>query len=386
MKKSRYFDNASTSFPKAPGVAEAVAERLTGRGGSPGRGDYRGARDAAEPVLTVREALCRLFRGPGARNVLFTPGCTHSLNYVLKGLLRPGDRVACSGGEHNAVLRPLTQLTAAGVELLTIPCGRDGRIDLKAARQLLTPEVRLLVCAHASNVSGTLQPVEELGALCRARGIFFCVDAAQSAGAVPVDMETMSIDALAFPGHKALLGPEGIGGLIVTDALARQLTPLIAGGTGSRSDAPDMPPFLPDRFEAGTANLPGIYGLGAALTWAEEQGWENLYRRQRKLAGHLIARLREMEVDGLRLVGPLDRDRQVGIVSVDFPDMDNAEAALRLEREWGIQCRCGLQCAPLAHRALGTFPGGTVRFSVSALSRFEDIDYLQAAVCGVMGI
>ena len=250
----------------------------------------------------------------------------------------------------------------------------------------LTAGTRAVMLTHASNVSGTVFPIEQVGKLCRERGIFFLVDAAQTLGALPVDMERMGIDGLAFPGHKGLLGPQGIGGVVVTDALARALEPLAAGGTGSQSHLLEMPDALPDRFEAGTLNLPAIFGLNAALSWAEDQGWENLYRRERKLTGHLIARLREMEVDGLRLFGPLDREKQVGIVSVDFPGMDNAEAALRLEQEYGVQCRCGLHCAPLAHRALGPYPQGTVRFSVSVLSSFEDIDYLQAAVCGVMGV
>ena len=212
------------------------------------------------------------------------------------------------------------------------------------------------------------------------------MDAAQSAGLLPIDMDAMCIDALAFPAHKGLMGPQGLGGLLLTDALAERLTPLIAGGTGSLSDLESMPGFLPDRFEAGTLNLPGIYGLRAALDWGVAQGWENLRRREKRLTGHLIARMREMEEDGLRVLGTLDAERQVGVVSVDFPGLDNAEAAFRLEKEFGIQARCGLHCAPLAHKTLGTFPQGTVRFSVNPLTRFEDIDYLQAAVCEVMGI
>ena len=385
MKKRRYFDNAATSFPKAPGVPEAVAAYLSQEGGSPGRGTYLAAQSAAETVLSVREALDRLFHGPGPRNVILTPGCTYALNYVIKGLLRPGDRAAFSCGEHNAVYRPLSQMAERGVELVELPW-RDGAVDLEAAERLLRPDIRLLVCCHASNVTGALQPVSRLGELCRERGIFFCVDGAQTAGAVPIDMAAMHIDALAVPAHKGLLGPQGLGALLITDQMAAQLDPLIAGGTGSQSERAEMPGLLPDRFEAGTQDLPAVCGLKAALEWGESQGWEELYRREKRLTGHLIARLREMEPDGLRLFGPLDREKQVGIVSVDFPGMDGAEAAFRLEREHGIACRCGLHCAPLAHRALGTFPAGTVRFSVSALSRYEDIDYLQAAVCDVMGI
>ena len=386
MKDHYYFDNASTSFPKAPGVAEAMAFYLTEVGGNMGRGDYAPAYDAAARALEVRDALCRRFGGPQARNVLFTPGCTYSLNTVLKGLLRPGDRVAASVMEHNAVLRPLAQLERAGVEVVWLPCDGRGVLDLSRAEELLTPDLRLCVLTHASNVCGALQPVAQVGRLCRKRDILFCVDAAQSAGTVPLHMGELGIDALALPAHKGLLGPQGLGALLLTDALAGALEPLVAGGTGSQSDLLDMPPFLPDRFEAGTLNLPGIYGLGAALDWWEAQDGAALHRREQKLTGHLIARLREMEPDGLRVLGPLDPERQIGVVAVDFPGLDNAEAAFRLDRDFHIQTRCGLHCAPLAHQTLGTFPQGAVRFSVGPFTPFEDIDYLQAAVCELMGV
>lgn len=386
MKRTYQFDQAATSFPKAEGVAEAMTEYLTQVGGNVGRGAYPSACDAAEAVLEVRERLCTLLGGPAPQNVILTPGCTYSLNFVLKGLLRPGDRVAVSGLEHNAVLRPLRQMEARGVTVDCLPCRATGELDLAAAERRLTPDTRLVVLTHASNVCGTLLPVAEVGALCRERGIFLCVDAAQTAGSVPIHMGKMHIDALAFPGHKGLLGPQGIGGLIVTDALARALDPLVTGGTGSASDSPEMPELLPDRFEPGTLNLPGVYGLRAALRWLEGQDLEVLRRREIKLTGHLIARLREMEEDGLKIFGTLDAARQVGVVSVDFPRLDNAEAAFQLERDYGVLTRCGLHCAPLAHRTLGTFPAGIVRFSVGPFTRFEDVDYLQAAVCGVMGV
>ena len=386
MKDADYFDHAATSFPKAPGVAEAMAGYLTDVGSNISRGDYPSAYAAAARVLEVRERLARRFGAPESRNVVFTPGCTYALNTVLKGLLRPGDRVAASVLEHNAVLRPLYQLEKQGVEVVWLPCDSQGALELDQAERLLMPGLRLCVLTHASNVCGTLQPVAQVGRMCRERGIFFCVDAAQSAGTVPIHMGELGIDALALPAHKGLLGPQGLGALLLTDALAGALEPLVSGGTGSQSNLAEMPPFLPDRLEAGTLNLPGIYGLGAALDWWEGQDAAALGRRERRLTGHLIARLREMEPDGLRVLGPLDPERQVGVVSVDFPGLDNAEAAFRLEREFHIQCRCGLHCAPLAHKALGTFPQGTVRFSVGPLASFEDIDYLQAAVCGVMGV
>ena len=385
MNKRYYFDNAATSWPKAPGVAQAMAGYLDDVGCNVGRGAYQTAYDAGGVVVETREKLCQLFGGPAPHCVLFTPGCTFGLNYVLKGLLRPGDRAVVSPMEHNAVLRPLHQLERAGVAVDYLPCGDKGELLLDRAADLLAPGVRLVVLTHASNVCGTLMPIAEMGALCRARGVFFCVDAAQTAGVFPIDMAAMGIDALAFPGHKGLLGPQGIGGLILSEALAAELEPVISGGTGSVSDSVEMPSFLPDRFEAGTLNLPGIYGLRAALAWREGQDMAALRDRERRLTGHLIARLREYEEDGLRVLGTLDAHRQAGVVSVDFTDMDNAEAAYRLDREYGIQCRCGLHCAPLAHQTLGTFPHGTVRFSVGPFTRFEDIDYLQGAVGEILG-
>ena len=381
-----YFDNAATSFPKAPGVAQAMADYLTRVGCNVGRGDYQSAYAAAERVLEVRERLARRFGAPDPRNVIFTPGCTYGLNMVLKGLLRPGDKVAASPMEHNAVLRPLRQLEDQGVEILWLPCADTGELLPDRAAERLTADVKLCVLTHVSNVCGALQPIEAVGRLCRERGIFFCVDAAQSAGPVPLNMGALGIDALALPAHKSLLGPQGLGALLLTDAVAQALEPLVSGGTGSRSDLLEMPPFLPDRLEPGTLNLPGIYGLGAALDWWAAQDAAALRRREQKLTGHLLARLRELEPDGLRVLGPLDPERQIGVVAVDFSGLDNAEAAFRLDRDFHIQTRCGLHCAPLAHQTLGTFPQGAVRFSVGPFTPFEDIDYLQAAVCELMGV
>lgn len=384
VEKSYYFDNAATSFPKAPGVAEAMTDYLTRVGCNVGRGDYQSAYTAAERVLEVREKLCRRFGAPDPRNVIFTPGCTYGLNAVLKGVLKPGDLVAASPMEHNAVLRPLKQLERQGVRIQWLPCADTGELLLDQAVERLTKDVRLCVLTHASNVCGTLMPVEAVGRLCRERGIFFCVDAAQSAGLVPVNMDAMGIDAVAMPAHKGLLGPQGLGVLLLTDALAEAMEPLISGGTGSRSDLLEMPPFLPDRLEPGTLNLPGIYGLGAALDWWERQDMAALRHREERLTGHLIARLAEYEEDGLRVLGTREEKKQVGVVSVDFLGRDNAECAYRLERDYGIQTRCGLHCAPLTHKTLGTYPQGTVRFSVGPFTRFEDIDYVQGAVAEIL--
>lgn len=374
-----YMDNAATSFPKAPGVGKAMADYLEQGSFTVGRGGYAGAYDVAGTVLDTRERLCAMVNAPAPRNILFTAGATASLNQVLKGLLRPGDRVLTSPMEHNAVLRPLRQLEKTGVIVEYLPCGGDGVLDLSAAKERITPQIRAVVLTHASNLTGALMPVAQVGALCRAQGVFFLVDAAQTAGLHPIDMAAMGIDGLALPGHKGLLGPQGIGVLAVTTALSKALSPLVAGGTGSTSDSLDMPPFLPDRFEAGTLNLPGIYGLGAALRYLEEEG-PALRERETRLTRHLLFRMLEFE-GSVRVLGPKDPFLpRAGVVSVDFTGRDNGELSFLLDQEFGIATRCGLHCAPMAHRTLGTFPQGAVRFSVGPFTSFEEIDYVQDAV------
>lgn len=374
-----YLDNGATSYPKAPGVGEAMCHFITDVGCNIGRGGYQAAYDAAALVLETREQLNTLLHGPGSRNVIFTAGATASLNLLLKGLLRPGDRVLTTTMEHNAVLRPLTQLQKTGVEVVFLPCGADGALDLEECQARLSQGAAALVMSHASNVCGTIQPIGAVGTLCRRYGVPFLVDGAQTVGMVPVDMADMHIDALAFPGHKGLLGPQGIGGLILTDALARRIEPLLAGGTGSVSQSLEMPDFLPDKLEAGTLNLPGIYGLHAALSYLEREG-ATLRVHARKVGLHLWARLKELEYDGFRVTGTDDLSRRTGVVSVDFLKGDNGEMAFRLEQEYGIATRCGLHCAPTAHQTIGTYPQGTVRFSTGPFTTFEDMDYVQDAV------
>ncbi|MDD5937884.1 MAG: aminotransferase class V-fold PLP-dependent enzyme [Clostridiales bacterium] len=381
MKRSVYLDNAATSFPKAPGVSRAMAECTDNACCNVGRGDSPAALSAGEAVWDARERLCRLVGGPAPQNVAFTPGATWSLNCLLKGLLKPGDRVLTSPMEHNSVLRPLEQLKRQGVTVELLPCDEAGRLILEELPARL-PGARAVVLSHASNVTGALAPVAQTGALCRKEGVFFLVDAAQSAGHVPIDMASMSIDGLALAGHKGLLGPQGIGAMVVTDALAGQLAPLAAGGTGSVSESLDMPVFLPDRLEPGTLNLPGIYGLRAALEYLEAEG-PALMDRQRRVGGHLWARLQELEEDGVYLPGP-DPSGRIGVVSVDFRDRDNGEIAHLLEQKFRIQTRSGLHCAPLAHRHLGTAPEGMVRFSVGPATTFEEIDYIQGAICELL--
>ncbi len=377
-----YLDNGSTSFPKAPGVGEAMCDFIRNTGVNIGRGGYEVAYSAAGTVLDTRERLCRLLGFDRPENVIFTSGITASMNFLLKGLLRPGDTVLTTSMEHNAVMRPLRQLERTGVRVQVIPCHEDGSLDFDAFLRLAKPGVRALVMTHASNVCGTVLPVKAVAEVCRPLGIRTMVDCAQSAGILPVDMTDWGVDAIAFAGHKGLLGPQGIGGFLITDDMAAELEPLLSGGTGSISHLETVPEFLPDRFEPGTQNLPGIFGLRAALIWLEEQGIDAI--REHELA--CTARLLEgfSRLEGLRVVGRPDCTGRTGVVSVDFRTMDNADAAFALEDRYGILTRCGLHCAPSAHKTLGTFPQGTVRFVPGHATAFAEIDTAVEAIAALL--
>ena len=373
-----YFDHAATSFPKPPEVVSAMVAYMERVGSNVGRGGYASAYEAAGTVLAARERLCALLGGPDPRNVIFTLNVTEALNMILKGFLCPGDHVLVSAVEHNAVMRPLVQLSQTGVAFDRIPCDGEGVLCLDALDGLVHPSTRAVVLTHASNVAGTIQPVAQVGAFCRAHGLRFIVDCAQTAGMEPVDMGSMGIDALAFTGHKGLLGPQGTGGFLVTDAFEKELDPLISGGTGSFSHLETVPALLPDRFEAGTLNLPGIYGLHAALGFLEETGIDVIRARERALTARFLAAVAE---DGrIRVAGPRTAEGRTAVVSLDFPGRDNAEIAFRLDSEYGVMTRCGLHCAPNAHRTLGTYPQGTVRFSFGYGNTEEEIDYASDAI------
>lgn len=370
-----YLDNAATSFPKAPNVSERMRYYLDCVGASVNRGVYAPAQEAELETLGLREKLCTFFHHPEPVRVLLTAGATAALNLAIKGSLHRGSCVLVSSMEHNAVMRPLVQL---GAEFTRVPCDTTGRLDMQALEHLLREQPEMLILNHASNVSGTVQDAEQVGKLCKQYNVPFVLDAAQSAGHIPVDFEKFSLSALAVPAHKGLLGPQGIGALLVTEAFAAQLSPLIAGGTGSMSDSEELPPYLPDRFESGTPNLPGIYGWAASMDYVNEIGIVALRAHELALTARFLDGLRECP--HLRSVGTQEAQGRVGVVSVDFLTMDNAEAADRLEREFGILTRCGLHCAPAAHRTLGTFPQGTVRFSVGHRTAEADIDAALAAL------
>ena len=360
-----YFDNASTTFPKPPAVAEAVYRYLTEGGCNINRGSYQKAYETEEQVYETRQALSDLFGGPGVKDVIFTRNVTESLNVLLKGFLHPGDHVLVSSMEHNAVMRPLVQLEKQGVSFSRVPCAGDGCLCLEKMEGLLRENTRAVVMTHASNVCGTLLPIAEVGAFCRTHGLRFFVDSAQTAGVWPIDMETMGIDAVAFTGHKGLLGPQGIGGFVLGPDLASQIEPLIAGGTGSLSHTEQMPSFLPDRFEAGTLNLPGILGLRAGLAWLQETGMDRIRAHELALMERFLTGLAELDPTGERfpVAGRREISGRTGVVSIQTAFADPAQVADALDTDYGIMTRVGLHCAPSAHQTLGTYPTGTIRFS-----------------------
>lgn len=417
-----YLDYACTSYPKPDEVVCAMTDYMTRIGSNVSRSSYGTAYEAEEIVYDTRASLCELFHGPDARNVIFTKNITESLNILIKGLLKPGDHVLVSAMEHNAVMRPLNQIaqelpagqadftacsekickqeavhtgspdlqTAASdpqkIAYTRIPCDREGCLQTEEIEKLLRPETRAVVMMNASNVSGTLMPVEEVGAFCRKHGLIFIVDSAQTAGAFPIDMKKCGIDALAFTGHKGLLGPQGIGGFLITDELAGQLEPLMSGGTGSFSHTEEVPQILPDRFEAGTLNLPGIAGLGSALKFLKAREMNSILEHERRLTQQFLDQISPLIQEGvLKIAGPKRAAERSAVVSVCPTSMDPSDMAFRLEQEYGILTRVGLHCAPSAHKSLGTFPSGTVRFSFGWATTEEEIEKAAQALCILCG-
>lgn len=384
MNKKIYFDNGSTSWPKAPGVAEAMSQLLLNGAFNINRGNYEGAYEVESIVYETREMLAELFHFPNSRNVIFTPGITHSLNYFIKGFLRSGDHVIVSGLEHNAVMRPLHQMEKQGVTYDVALTDSEGMVDVNSVEALIRPETKAVVMTHASNVCGTIVPIREIGEICEKHGIFFVVDSAQSAGTIEVNMTECKIDFLAFTGHKGLLGPQGIGGFLISDKLNEQMTSYIAGGTGSISDSYEMPETLPDKYESGTMNLPGIIGLHVALKYIRETSLHVIQAKKMELAEYFIRKVKE--IPGLRIAGKQEIEDRVAVVAVDFTERDNAMIAFELEQEYGIMTRVGLHCAPLAHKTLQTYPQGVVRFAFSANNTKEEIDICIDGIYNLLGL
>ncbi len=374
-----YLDHAATSWPKPPAVLQAMVEFLEQAGGNPGRSGHRLSIAAGRIVYEAREAVAGLFNAPDPLGVIFTPNATHALNLAIHGLLKPGSRVVTGGMEHNAVMRPLRQLETRGVEVVIVPAAPDGRFDAATFESAITSATRLVALNHASNVVGALAPIAEVAAFAHKVGALLLVDAAQTAGVLPIDMQALGIDLLAFTGHKGLHGPPGTGGLVLGERVdASEIVPLLQGGTGSLSEREIQPDFLPDKFECGTPNGAGIAGLRAGIAWVLDRGVETIRAHEIALTKRLLEGLGN--IPAVQVYGPANAAQRTAVVSFTVDGRQVSEIGLRLDEEANVLCRVGLHCAPAAHRTLGTFPAGTVRFAPGPLTTPEEIDAAIKAV------
>lgn len=366
-----YLDNAATTWPKPESVHQAVVESIRDKGANPGRGSHQMAMEAGRIIYETRELVAKLFNVADPARIVFSCNATEALNLGIKGLLKPGDHVLTTSMEHNSVTRPLKALEETGVEVDFLPCSPEGLLNPQQISESVKGNTKLVVINHASNVNGTIQPIEEIGKITKEKGLIFMVDAAQTAGVFPLDVETMNIDLLAFPGHKGLLGPQGTGGLYIGAGV--DLVPAREGGTGGNSESPYQPEVLPDRFESGTPNTPGIAGLGAGVKFVLEKGLDEIRKHEQELTKQLLTGLQS--IDKVKIYGLGDALKQAPVVSINIGEEGSSEVAFVLDRAFQIAVRAGLHCAPLAHQTMGTITQGTVRFSLGYFNTGEEIEY-----------
>lgn len=377
-------DNGATSYPKAPGVAGRGYDYLENIGTNLNRSNNGSSYEAERVVYETRELICSLFQYDKPENVVFTKNVTESLNILIKGIFKSGDHILISSMEHNAVMRPLNGLERKGITYSKIVCDSEGSLDVNAIEGAIQPNTKGIVMTHASNVCGTVIDIERVGEICKRHGLLFIVDSAQTAGLLDIDIYGMNVDALAFTGHKSLLGPQGIGGFVISERLAEQMGTLIEGGTGSLSDLEVQPDFMPDKFEAGTLNIPGIFGLNESVKYILKETTEAIREKEIALTSIFVEAL--LNMDHIDLIGRNNIVNRTGIVSIDFKYADNGIMAQELYEKHGITTRSGLHCSPSAHQTLGTFPRGTVRFGLSYFMSEDDISYAIDAIYGLKSI
>jgi cysteine desulfurase family protein len=380
-----YLDNAATSFPKPRSVMEGMTRYATELAASAGRGAYREAIDTGQLIAACRERLNRLFDGQGPERFIFTLNCTEALNLAIKGLVEPGKptHAICTAIDHNSILRPLTALEERGwITQTRVPVDGSGRIDPDEIGRAIRANTRLIAIAHVSNVTGTIQPLREIGRIAHEHGVPLVVDAAQSAGHLPIDLKNDPIDLLAAPGHKRLLGPLGTGFLYIRPGMESRLRPLLEGGTGSVSDEPRQPEMLPDKYESGSHNAIGIAGLSEGVKWILDQTVEHLAAHELDLVRTFIEGV--SDIDGLTYHGPPGVRDRIGVFSVRVEGIDPHELSAVLESHYGILTRAGLHCAPLAHAALGTLESaGTTRFSFGPFLTKQDVKFAADALADI---
>lgn len=369
-----YLDNASTTFPKPKNVIDSIYNFLTNIGGNPGRSNHDNGLQSNRLLLEARETLASFFNFNKIENVIFTNNITTSLNILINGCLRNGDHIITSSMEHNSVLRPLINLKNAGIiDLDIIDANPFGFINVDDFKNAIKSNTKYIIITQASNVTGSIQPIKKIGKLCKDNNIHFILDTAQGAGVLDLDFNDLNLSALAFTGHKSLFGPQGIGGFIISDELNEICNPYILGGTGSLSHSLIQPEFLPDKFESGTLNMPGIIGLMEGIKFIESQGLKTIYEKNVLLRSLLLSELKN--INNIVLYEDTNNKNYTSCVSFNSKNIDTAELSFILDSDFGIKNRSGLHCAPLAHKTIGSFPTGTVRLSLGYFNSKEDIEY-----------
>lgn len=373
-----YLDNSSTTFPKPKQVIDAMYNYMLKVGGNAGRGNYSNALDSNRFLYNAREVICNFFGYDSPSNVIFTNNVTTSLNILIKGILQSGDHVITSSMEHNSVIRPLFFCKKnLGIKLDILQANKDGFIDIDDFKNKITSKTKLVVITQASNVTGSIQDIHAIGEICNSLNIFFIVDSSQGAGVLDINMNTIKANAIAFTGHKSLLGPQGIGGFILDSKLNDSCSSIMHGGTGSLSYSLDQPDFLPDKFECGTLNLPGIVGLAEGINYINSIGLDEIYNHNNNLIKYLLDGL--LNIKGITVYGDSSCFNLTTCISINYKSINCSELGYYLECN-GIKTRSGLHCAPLAHKTIGTYPDGTVRLSISYFTTMEELDYTLATL------
>lgn len=372
-----YLDNAASSWPKPPGVAQAVYDAIMHHGANPGRGSHQMAVQAGRICFEARKQVAQLLGVTNPNDIVFTSNTTSALNLAIQGVLSDGDHVICTHVEHNSVRRPLEMLRRnRQVEVSYAETSESGELKPEQIESLIRPNTKLIVCNHSSNLLGSVLPIDQIGEIARKHKIIFLVDAAQTIGVIPINVQQLPVDMLAFPGHKSLLGPQGTGGLYIRPGL--EVKPLLYGGTGSQSEAIDQPNVRPDRFESGTPNTPGLAGLIEGVKYVIEQGPEQIYQHEWELTQLTMEKL--SEIKGIRLLGPPIGAERTGIVSFTLKGIDSSEISFILDRHYNIAVRSGYHCTPLAHTVAATVEQGAVRASFGCFNTLQDAEALIQAV------
>ncbi|MBC6004604.1 aminotransferase class V-fold PLP-dependent enzyme [Paeniclostridium sp. NSJ-45] len=365
-----YLDNAATTFPKPRQVYEAVLDCMENYGANPGRAGHKLAMRAGREIYECRENIAKLLNVSNPMSIVFTHNATDSLNLAIKGVVKSGDHIITTSIEHNSVIRPIKALEKNGVENTIVKCDRYGHLDPNDIKKAIKPNTKLIVTTHASNVCGTIVDIESVGNIAKENNILYLVDASQTLGVYDIDIQKINVDMIAAPGHKCLLGPQGTGMLYIRDGL--EVNILKEGGTGSNSEDLFQPNMMPDRYESGTHNTPGIAGLNAGVKFILETGIDKIRKHEEELCEYMLTKL--TEVPNIKIYGPLDSKKRAAVISINIGDIDSGEITFILDDMYEIATRSGIHCSPLAHKTLGTLRQGTVRFSLGYFNTKDDID------------